>query len=263
MPYTWIKENPKHLFLHGLAVYPYLLPSTGTYFLYLSEVSITQKMIDQGYFTLEYGYVTPETGTTPWVNPKLNPLGTLQVPLGGTVSPVASITAMRYKVTVPPSARISAMRYTVGAPTRAAKITAMRYTVGVPTRAAKITAMRYKVRSASIKAMRYVKPPAYAQLTGTVRGIMGMLVGGATVTLNDKTTITAPDGTFQFTDLPLKTYDLTVKHWLYTPYTEKIEILEPKTYTKEITLSPNLYIISLLAGGTIGFISLLGWAVSE
>jgi hypothetical protein len=120
------------------------------------------------------------------------------------------------------------------------------------------------VPAADILGITYSKgAPKLATLKGTVRGIMGMLVSGALVTLDDKTTYTAPDGTFEFTELPLRTYDLSIKHWLYNLYTERIPIIVAQTYTKDITMSPNLLILAAMGTGALTFIGATAWAVSK
>jgi len=79
--------------------------------------------------------------------------------------------------------------------------------------------------------------PAGVTITGTVRGLFGRPVSGATVTLNGRTTTTDPSGKYTFTDLTPAVYRITVEHWLYETQSKAITATEPKTYTVDFQLS--------------------------
>jgi uncharacterized repeat protein (TIGR02543 family) len=79
--------------------------------------------------------------------------------------------------------------------------------------------------------------PVGVTIAGTVRGLLGRPVAGATVTLNGRTTITDPSGKYTFTDLTPAVYRITVEHWLYETQSKAITATEPKTYTVDFQLS--------------------------
>jgi uncharacterized repeat protein (TIGR02543 family) len=79
--------------------------------------------------------------------------------------------------------------------------------------------------------------PAGITITGTVKGIFGNPVSGATVTLNGQTTRTDPSGKYTFTNLTPAVYRITVQHWLYETQSKAIAATEAKTYTVDFQLS--------------------------
>jgi len=79
--------------------------------------------------------------------------------------------------------------------------------------------------------------PAVVTITGTVKGLLGKPVAGATVTLNGQSTTTDPSGKYTFTNLTPAVYRITVEHWLYETQSKAITATEPKTYTVDFQLS--------------------------
>jgi len=97
-----------------------------------------------------------------------------------------------------------------------------------------------------------VTAPERATVEGTVRGFLGMPVGGAIVRLNGARTVTKSDGSYSFTDVELGDYTLSVEHWLYDRYEESISIKRLKTYRVDVNLSMKLAYKVLLAATPIG-----------
>jgi hypothetical protein len=97
--------------------------------------------------------------------------------------------------------------------------------------------------------------PVGVTITGTVKGLLGRPVSGATVTLNGRATTTDQTGKYTFTNLTPAVYRITVEHWLYETQSKAITATETKTYTVDFQLTPKTYIttaglsiLSLIAG---------------
>jgi uncharacterized repeat protein (TIGR02543 family) len=97
--------------------------------------------------------------------------------------------------------------------------------------------------------------PAGVTITGTVKGLLGRPVSGATVTLNGQSTTTDPSGKYTFTGLTPAVYRITVEHWLYETQSKAITATETKTYTVDFQLSlktpyltASLSILGIIAG---------------
>jgi uncharacterized repeat protein (TIGR02543 family) len=97
--------------------------------------------------------------------------------------------------------------------------------------------------------------PVGVTITGTVKGLFGMPVRGATVTLNGQSTTTDPSGKYTFTGLTPAVYRITVEHWLYETQSKAITATEVKTYTVDFQLSlktsyltASLSILGIIAG---------------
>jgi uncharacterized repeat protein (TIGR02543 family) len=97
--------------------------------------------------------------------------------------------------------------------------------------------------------------PVGVTITGTVRGLLGRPVSGATVTLNGRTTTTDQTGKYTFTGLTPAVYRITVEHWLYEPQSKALTATEPKTYTVDFQLNlktpyltAGLSVLGIIAG---------------
>ena len=82
----------------------------------------------------------------------------------------------------------------------------------------------------------YEEIVGYATLTGTVKGLLGLPVANAKVSLDTMTTTTDQNGKFTIENIPPGDYTINVTHPLYEIYTETISLPEPTTYTVEIQL---------------------------
>jgi len=99
-----------------------------------------------------------------------------------------------------------------------------------------------------------IPAPPTATVTGTVKGILGMPVSNAKITINGYTATTDKTGTYRIEGIPLGTYTLKAEHWLYETYATPLELIEAKTYTVDITLTIKKLIVGAAAGTLAGLI---------
>jgi uncharacterized repeat protein (TIGR02543 family) len=87
--------------------------------------------------------------------------------------------------------------------------------------------------------------PQYATLTGTVTGLFGKPVSGATISLNNLyRTTTDAAGRYTIQNITPGTYTLTASHPLYETKVITVSLPQPTTYTVNITLQiKRIYII--------------------
>jgi len=96
-------------------------------------------------------------------------------------------------------------------------------------------------------------PDKKATLNGVVRSMFGVM-GGATVTLDGKSAVTAGDGSFSITGIAKGTYTLTIQPaglfgFFLRPYVTDYSITYPTTYNEEFSLSLDPIKAGMLLGG--------------
>jgi hypothetical protein len=107
-----------------------------------------------------------------------------------------------------------------------------------------------------------IPAPQYATLTGTVTGLFGKPVSGATITLNNLyRAITDPAGRYTIQNITPGTYTLTASHPLYETKIITVSLPQPTTYTVNITLQfKRIYIVA--GGGALSaIIAAILWMV--
>lgn len=253
-PYIRIKELPFEL---GMA--------TGVYHVGTQEISKTfylnDRILRQGYVTVEYGRIIPDS-------PIYEALGEMTVAIAP--SRIDSISIER----VAPYSRIDAISIERLPPTLpACRVDALTIErIPVPSRIDSISIERIlppsRIDSISIERIPAPPPPPeYASLKGMVRGWLIGAISGAQVNLDTKTTTTDPSGYYYFRDLPLGSYTLQATPPF--PYSlalrkaiQMVSLTEPKEYTQDLYLPPDILKVALMSAGGVAFLALLAWSVS-
>jgi uncharacterized membrane protein len=106
--------------------------------------------------------------------------------------------------------------------------------------------------------------PQYATLTGTVTGLFGKPVSGATVSLNNQyRTATDANGKYTIQNITPGTYTLTASHPLYETKIVTVSLPQPTTYTVNIQLQFKRIYIVAGAGALSAIIAAISWAVRK
>jgi hypothetical protein len=210
-------------------------------------IYVTNKMLQQGYFTVEVGKLISKS------------LGTIADPPDYELSPVDSVYKFSISQVPVTSGKLASLTLSKSPLSAALKSLTLSRIAAPPVTAGTLTRLTLSKMpiSGTLKSLTLSKraappPPQNAILQGRIMGIVGP-VAGAKVSLDTTTTTTARDGSFKV-EVPPGTYTLTAEptsvpdKLLYSTLKTKISLTTPGIYSRVFNMPINILSLTAATG---------------